>query len=42
MQWGLEVLPDNRAVRMLHATRMATMTDIAVREIRVDIFDMVE
>ena len=42
MQRGLEVQPDNRAVRMLHATKMATMTDIAVREICVDVFDMVK
>lgn len=35
-------LPDNRAVRMLHATRMAIMADIAAREIRVDVFDMVK
>ena len=41
MQRGLEALPDNRVVRMLHATRMVTMTDIAVREMHVDVFDMV-
>ena len=41
MQRGLEVQPDNRAVCMLHAMKMATMTDIAVREIHVDVFDMV-